>query len=148
MTRVDFYFNVANKPALLHELVQVALSKRRLVTITVIDEAAAKVASAALWQTTHESFLPSVLVNNPLAVHTPIVLHWQNQPVVQDELLINLNATQPSFFSQFTQLIELVGDDEQDKTAARERYKFYRDRGYEIKNIDHIKVAAQLNTHE
>ena len=140
MTRIDFYFNVTDKPALTHDLVQTALEKRRQVTITVADEAAANDLTSALWQQKPESFLPNVLVNHALAAQTPVVIHWQNQAVLQDELLINLSAAQPSFFSQFTQLIELVGDDEQDKAAARARYKFYRDRGYEIKNINQAEI--------
>ena len=140
MTRVDFYFNVTDKPALTHDLVQAALVKHRQVTITVADETAANDVTSALWQQIPESFLPNALVNHVSATQTPIIIHWQKQAVLQDELLINLSAAQPSFFSQFTQLIELVGDDEQDKTAARARYKFYRDRGYEIKNINKAEI--------
>ena len=142
MTRIDFYFNVVNKTALMHDLVQAALLRRRQVTITVADEAAANAATAALWQEKIESFLPNVLANHALAAQTPIVIHWQNQPILQDELLINLSARQLGFFSQFTQLIEMVGDDDQDKAAARARYKFYRDRGYDIKNIDQANIAV------
>ena len=142
MTRIDFYFNVTNKPALVYGLAQAALVRRRQVTIAVADEAAATKAAMALWQEKPESFLPNVLANHALAAQTPIVIHWQNQPVLQDELLINLSASQLGFFSQFTQLIEMVGDDEQDKVAARARYKFYRDRGYEIKNIDQANIAV------
>jgi DNA polymerase III subunit chi len=126
----------------MHDLVQAALVKRRQVTITVANEAAADDARAILWQQNQTSFLPNVHANHTLAAQTPVVIHWQNQPVIQDELLINLSASQPSFFSQFTQLVELVGEDEHDKTAARVRYKFYRDRGYEIKNIDLAKSVA------
>ena len=140
MTRIDFYFNVTDKPALTHDLVQAALVKHRQVTITVADETAANDVTSALWQQKPESFLPNVLVNHGLAAQTPIVVHWQKQAVLQDELLINLGTTQPNFFSQFTQLIELVGEDEQDKAAARVRYKFYRDRGYEIKNINKAEI--------
>jgi len=32
--------------------------------------------------------------------------------------------------------VELVGTDEEDKALARQRFKFYRDRGYEIKHSD------------
>lgn len=142
MTRIDFYFNVANKPTLMHDLVQAALAKRRQVTIATKDEAMAREVSTALWQTVPESFLPNMLANHALTAQTPIAIHWQNQPVIQDELLINLSVSQPSFFSQFTQIIELVGNDDDDKTAARARYKFYRDRGYEIKNIDQAKFSV------
>ena len=130
MTRIDFYFNVVNKTALMHDLLETALLRRRQVTIAVADEVAANAATAALWQEKIESFLPNIPTSQALAAQTPIVIHWQNQPVLQDELLINLSASQLGFFSQFTQLIEMVGDDEQDKVAARARYKFYRDRGY------------------
>ena len=41
-----------------------------------------------------------------------------------------------NFFSRFRRLIEIVGADEVDKAQARIRYKFYRDRGYEIKSYD------------
>ena len=140
MTRIDFYFNVTDKPALTHDLVQAALTRRRQVTITVADETAANDLTSVFWQQKPESFLPNALVNHVSATQTPIIIHWQKQAVLQDELLINLSAAQPSFFSQFTQLIELVGDDEQDKTAARARYKFYRDRGYEIKNINKAEI--------
>jgi len=50
--------------------------------------------------------------------------------------LINLSQKQLTAFSRFRQLIELVGVEEQDKILARQRYKFYRDRGYEIKHFD------------
>ena len=33
-------------------------------------------------------------------------------------------------------LIEIVSLDEEDRRRARERYKFYRDRGYEIRTHD------------
>jgi DNA polymerase III subunit chi len=57
--------------------------------------------------------------------------------------LINLTQKEPSFFSRFTQLIELVTNDEQDKVAARARFKFYRDRGYEIKSIDCVQGKTE-----
>jgi DNA polymerase III subunit chi len=136
MTRIDFYFNVANKPQVLADLVQTALMKRRQVTILAADEAAASQVSRDLWQTQPESFLPNVLANQPQAALTPVLIDWDDKNLQQDDMLINLSAHEPSFFSRFTQLVELVGDDEQEKTQARQRYKFYRDRGYEIKNID------------
>jgi DNA polymerase-3 subunit chi len=136
MTRIDFYFNVANKQQVISDLVQSALSKRRQVTIFAEDQNAASNVSANLWQNKQESFLPNVLANHTLAAQTPVVVHWQENQLLQDDMLINLTAIEPSFFSRFTQLVELVGGDEQDKAVARQRYKFYRDRGYEIKNID------------
>ena len=140
MTRIDFYFNVANKSQLVVDLVQAALVKRRQVTILTADELAASQLSSDLWQTKPESFLPNVRANALHAAATPVLIGLQSDnlsnDVMQDDMLINLTAAEPVFFSRFTQLVELVSDDEQDKMAARARFKFYRDRGYEIKTTD------------
>ena len=143
MTRIDFYFNVSDKRQVAAGLVESALAKWRQVTISVIDESSAASVSKNLWQHKPESFLPNVLANHASAAHTPVVIHWQDQVMLQDELLINLTQSEPSFFSRFTQLIELVGDDEHDKIAARARFKFYRDRGYEIKSIDYANTNIE-----
>lgn len=156
MTRIDFYFNVVDKPQLLATLVQAALVKRRNVTVLARDVGNATEISAGLWQQQAESFMPNVLVNHDVAALntvgldlvalTPVVIHWQENALLQDDMLINLTETEPTFFSRFTQLIELVGDDEQDKIAARARYKFYRDRGYEIRNTNHAQTTHPAQT--
>ena len=56
-------------------------------------------------------------------------------------MLLNLRGEWPPFFSRFERLIEIVSLDDEDKRLARERYKFYRDRGYEIRNHDLSKSA-------
>ena len=140
MTRIDFYFNVVNKQQLLTELVHGALNKRRHVTVLAEDSDKATQISTSLWQQQAESFVPNVLANHAIALQTPVVIHWQENTLLQDDMLINLTQVEPGFFSRFTQLVELVSEDEQDKVAARARYKFYRDRGYEIKNINHAQT--------
>ena len=139
MTRIDFYFNVSDKLLALADLVESAVHKRRHVTICVADESSAAVVSSNLWQLKPLSFLPNVAANHATAAFAPIVIHWPEMAMHHDELLINLRLEQPSFFSRFTHLIELVGEDEQDKITARARFKFYRDRGYEIKNINYAQ---------
>ena len=141
MTRIDFYFNVSNKQQVLADLVQAAVQIRRQVTICVADESSAAMISANLWQQKPESFLPNVAANHAAAAQTPIVIHWQEMALQKDELLINLRRDQPTFFSRFTHLIELVSDDEQDKIAARARFKFYRDRGYDIKSVNYAQTS-------
>ena len=143
MTRIDFYFNVANKSQLLADLVHAALNKRRQVTILAADEPAASQLSSDLWQAKPESFLPNVRANALHAAATPVLIGLQGDDLMQDDMLINLTNTEPSFFSRFTHLIELVSEDEQDKMAARVRFKFYRDRGYEIKSTDHTQMKLE-----
>jgi DNA polymerase III subunit chi len=123
--------------------VQSALFKRRQILLLAADEKMAGDVSLSLWQNKPESFLPNVKLNHLHAPATPVVIDLQggdlSHSLMQDDMLINLTIKEPSFFSRFTQLVELVSDDEQDKHAARARFKFYRDRGYEIKSIDHTQ---------
>jgi DNA polymerase-3 subunit chi len=48
------------------------------------------------------------------------------------DLLINLSTEQPPFFSQFRRVAEFVNNDETIKELGRERYRFYKQRGYEL----------------
>jgi DNA polymerase III subunit chi len=139
MTRIEFYFNVVDKQQAIADLVQSALLKRRQVMVFAADEKMASDVSASLWQNKPESFLPNVQENYLNAPVTPVVIGLQGSDLMQHDMLINLTANEPVFFSRFTQLVELVSDDAQDKAAARTRFKFYRDRGYEIKSIDHAQ---------
>jgi DNA polymerase III subunit chi len=141
MTRVSFYSNVDNKHALISHLVQNALKQKRQVTLFVADALAAQQFSDVLWSQSAESFLPNVLANDSLATQTPIVIDWLAETIFQDDILINLQHNQPIFFSRFKHLIEMVSLDEHEKTAARKRYAFYRDCGYEIKHVDMLKKS-------
>jgi DNA polymerase III subunit chi len=136
MTRVIFYSNLINKHEALLILVQQALAKRHVVTVMAESEHQAKDCEKVLWESNKTSFLPNVLASHALVDETPVVLNWQENQLCQDDILINLSQKQLTVFSRFKQLIELVGTDESDKALARQRYKFYRDRGYEIRHFD------------
>ena len=152
MTRIEFYSNVADKPSLLASLVESALHKRKQVTVLTENIQSASQVSDCLWQQNATTFLPHVMANHANAAKTPVVIVCKKNAVgqldiiAQDELLINLTAQEPPFFSRFTHLIEMVGNDEADKQHGRLRYKFYRDRGYEIRHVDHAKQAQQTLT--
>ncbi|WP_020183591.1 DNA polymerase III subunit chi [Methylotenera sp. 1P/1] len=141
MTSIGFYFNVADKPLLVNQLVQKALRQHRQVTLFTADEATANVLSDQVWQFEPTAFNANVLANHALAQATPVLLEWQAQRVQQDDLLINLQPMQLTMFSRFKHLFELVGLDELDKAEARKRFAFYRDRGYDIKSVDMLKKS-------
>jgi DNA polymerase III subunit chi len=140
MTRIDFYFNVSNKQKLLAQLIETAIAKHRQVAVLAPDGEMAKCISDYLWQEDPTSFLPNTQVNHLHAARSPVVIGSQADSFMLDDMLINLTVTEPVIFSRFIQLVELVSNDEDDKLTARARYKFYRDRGYEIKNINHAKT--------
>lgn len=143
MTTVDFYVNASDKLALAVRLLNKALQQQRQVTALVTDGEQAKALSEQLWQAAPTSFLANVVVNGAQSPnHAPILIQTVAGDYQQDDVLINLSPKQPASFSRFTRLIELVTDDEADKAAARERYAFYKARGYAVKHTDMLKQAS------
>jgi len=136
MTRVEFYFNVPDKLAKTAELCERAVAKGRQLTVFTQDQAMNSVLQQQLWQRSASSFLPSSGADQVTSQFSPIVLATNGENLLQDDVLINLQTQHPPFFSRFRHLVELVGSDEADKVAARARFRFYRDRGYEVKSID------------
>lgn len=136
MTQVIFYSSITDKSVALLALVERALAKKNLVTVTVENQVQAQDFANALWQLQKTSFLPNVQADSHLAKHTLVVFDWQQNELCHDDILINLSQKQLTIFSRFRQLIELVGMDDLDKQQARERFRFYRDRGYQVKHYE------------
>ncbi len=136
MTRVEFFFNVPDKFAKIAELCDKAVEKGHQLTIFTQDDGVSSALQLRFWQYSATSFLPSTTSDNALSQFSPIVFNTSGENLQQDDVLINLQAEHPLFFSRFRYLVELVGVDEADKLAARSRYRFYRDRGYEVKSTD------------
>ena len=136
MTRVEFFFNVGNKPQKLAELSEKAIGKGRRLLVYCRDAESAAELERVFWTNSALSFLPHCRATSPLASVTPIILDWEGKEMVHDDVLVNLQDAHPPFFSRFGRLIEIVGLDEKDKADARARYRFYRDRGYEIRTFD------------
>jgi DNA polymerase-3 subunit chi len=68
----------------------------------------------------------------------PIHIGWDYKSV-SDDFMINLKSDISPSFSRYLRLIEIVSNNEEDKKTARDRLKFYRDRGYETRLIDASK---------
>ena len=136
MTRVEFYFNVPDKLAKVTELCDKAVAKGRQLTVFTQDDGMSNLLQQRLWQYSATSFLPSAQPGHDASQDVSIILDAEGSNLVHDDILINLKIEHPPFFSRFRHLIELVGLDEDDKVAARSRYKFYRDRGYQVKSTD------------
>jgi DNA polymerase III subunit chi len=143
MTRIEFIINVENKFAKAAALCEKEVAKGRLVTFSSENETHFTALQTALWQVSASSFLPiHMLENTPDTAHfatfSPIHFALPDQvtaqnKLLQDDVLVHFYTQTPPFFSRFRYLVELVGVEEADKAAARLRYKFYRDRGYDIK---------------
>lgn len=136
MTRVEFFFNVPDKLVKVAELCEKAVAKGRQLTIFTQHDAMGLLLQQRLWQQSAPSFLPSTTPFDAVSQFVPIIIDADGEHLIQDDILINLQTVHPPFFSRFRVLVELVGMDEDDKAAARSRFKFYRDRGYQVKSTD------------
>ena len=139
MTRIEFFFNVPDKLAKVAELCDKAVAKGRHLTVFTPDDVVSNILQQRLWQYSATSFLPSTRSEHEMSGDVPVILDAEGSHLIQDDILINLKTGHPPFFSRFRVVVELVGLEEDDKVAARSRYKFYRDRGYQVKSTD---VAA------
>lgn len=61
---------------------------------------------------------------------TPIHIGHGTEPGDHSDLLINMADEVPLFFSRFERVAEIVAADTRD--IARDRFRFYRDRGYAL----------------
>jgi len=141
MTQVDFYTHVDDKLQTLCTLAAKALARKVRVLVLTPDAQTTEQVDRTLWTQPATGFLPHCRSSHRLAKVTPIIVDHVTEPIVHEQLLINLHAQCPAVFSRFERVIEIVTTDESDRVAARERYRFYRDRGYEIRSHDMSKAA-------
>lgn len=134
MTRVDFYSNVANKPALSRQIAHKAWQQGSTVLVHSLNDTLLDELDRQWWAHPASSFLPHARIHVAHAAQTPIVLGNAIGDLPHCEVLINLSDLIPGFFSRFDRLIEIVSTDDTDKLAARERWRFYQQRGYALTN--------------
>ena len=135
MTRIDFHFNAPDKLHYASRLVRkVYRSGRRVVVYG--DPAAIAELDRVLWTFSPLDFIPHVGPADPLAGRTPVILCSEPADTPHTDVLVNLSGRTPPFFSRFERMVEVVTPDEPDRAGARERWRFYRDRGYPLESHD------------
>lgn len=87
-----------------------------------------------LWSFRQGSFVPHGLDDDATADDAPIHIGHGGEPRHHDEVLINLDREIPLFFSRFRRVAEVVDGDEENRRGGRERFRFYRDRGYALES--------------
>ena len=142
MTRIDFYTHVEDKLKTACTLAGKAHGLGLKVTVFCPDPETAQRLDRMLWMTPSTGFVPHCAPDHPLAAETPVIVDHVGEKLLHDEVLINLRPEWPPFFARFQRLVEIVGGEEHDRAAARDRYRFYRDRGYEIGTHDLSKTSA------
>jgi len=137
MTEITFYFNAPDKLSTARVLAAKAcgLGKRTLIYSS--DARMLATVDALLWTAPHTGFLPHCRASDRHAGETPVLLTSEADALPHHEILLNLDVARHAMFSRFDRVIEIVSrDDADDRAGARERFRFYRDRGYPITRHD------------
>ncbi|RCS56461.1 DNA polymerase III subunit chi [Parvibium lacunae] len=141
MTQVDFHFNLADKLLYACRLARKVYLAGQPLVVYCDDRAVLTRFDQQLWQFSALDFIPHVMLDDPLAADTPVVLTATEGDTPHHSVLLNLGLETPLFFSRFERLLELVGVEEDERQAGRARFKFYRERGYPMQNFDLTKAA-------
>ena len=138
MTHVDFYILADNTPQGREQLACRLAEKVYLMGHSVYlhteSSAHSMLMDDLLWTYKAGAFLPHSLYKSPTDDNPPILIGHNTEPPEQSHLLINLAAEVPTFFSSFERVAEVIDQDDNNKKSGRERFRFYRDRGYELKS--------------
>lgn len=158
MTKIDFYIapestsevvnstasHAAGSAANSHwmvacRVIEKAYRKNMHVYVHMANEPDANAFDDLLWSYRPNAFVPHQIENTAAPECKVIIGCFNENPTreqTQDkqpcELLVNLSGQQPEFFSRYLRLAEVVSTDAEAKSASRERYKYYQDRGYPL----------------
>lgn len=110
-----------------------AFLQRKALLVYAPDAEVAGMLDRQLWTHSPTGFIPHVRGDSPLAAETPVLIADDLESMPYNERLFNLSFEIPPGFSRFNSVIEVVGQSESERLAGRDRVKFYKDRGYEIK---------------
>lgn len=142
MTKVDFYTGSSDKLRTACQLSQKAMQNGLRVLIQTPDEATTEALNQLLWHYPATAFIPHCRSEDAAANDMPVVVGHQSENFPHSEVLISLHTDCLPFFSRFERVIEIVSQDEQDARLGRDRFGFYRDRGYEMRHFDLRQQAA------
>lgn len=136
MTRIDFYISPETQELARYQLACKLTEKayklgNKVYIHTESDKQAGQI-DDLLWTFRDGSFIPHQTYSQDSQKSAPVLIGHDKEVPADADILINLAQDIPDFFSQFDRVAELVNENPDARARARERYKFYRDRGYEL----------------
>lgn len=142
MTRIDFYILPAeggtDPVVAAARLCDKAVNAGHTLYALCPDAARLHALDDLLWTQRQGSFISHErLQRDPPKAPLPQVLLGDGEPPEGwQDVLLNLGTAVPVFFSRFDRLLEIVPGDADSRAQCRERFKFYRDRGYELRSFE------------
>ena len=134
-TRVDFYVLRSAEPGarlrFACRLAEKAYALEHQVYVHTASAAEAAELDELLWTFRAGSFVPHELCASGRTSEAPVNIGCAGGAATSGELLVNLTAEIPAFFDQFARVAEIIDATEACKRGGRERFRVYRNSGYE-----------------
>lgn len=139
MLRVDFYLlttaTADSRLLAACRLTAKALASGQHVFIQTEDDAEAQACDDWLWSFRPESFVPHHRLGDGAFVNAPVLIALAT-PAAADGVLLNLSTRQPRGLAQFQRILEVIGNDETSRQAARLRWQYYKQQGFSLEKHD------------
>jgi DNA polymerase III subunit chi len=137
MTEIAFHFNVSDKLMYGCRLLRKAYLSGANIVVTAGPEVLAEL-DELLWSFSPTDFVPHCRTSAPenSLASTPVLLAESLAAGPHHGVLVNLGQGTPDGFERFERVIEVVTQADDDRLAARTRWKHYSDRGYAMKRHD------------
>jgi DNA polymerase III subunit chi len=148
VTRIDFYLLPVSEPhgklSFACRLAEKAWQSGHQVYVHGSDATEAEAIDALLWSFRDTSFVPHRLLDAATGEPAPVEVGSGETAADHHDVMINLGAAVPPLFSRFERVAEIVLNDPQALAASRQRWTFYKDRGYQLQHHDmqHLRSAG------
>ena len=142
MTRVDFYIlpseGGTDAVVAAARLCDKAVSAGHSLYVTTPDAAQMEAIDGLLWSQRQGSFIAHerFVRTAPVEPLPKVLLGEGEPPEGWQDVLLNLGHAVPPWFSRFERVLEIVPGDAESRAQCRERFKFYRDRGYTLNTFE------------
>lgn len=139
---VKFYHNASDRLRAACAITAKAVAQGRKIIVYAPDQELAQQYDSLLWRVQPASFVPHVAASSPLAARTPVVMVQTLVDLPYDDVLINLADDLPAGYDRFKLLVEIVASDEAGRSAARSRWRFYKENGHTVQPYDLAKKES------
>jgi len=89
-----------------------------------------------LWHESHNSFIPYSVEGECTQSSSNVLLSTQSTQLSSSKAMINIGAELPDRLNNLREIIELVKTSEEDKENARQRFKYYRQLGFNVTMLE------------
>lgn len=142
MTDIDFYILAAQQPEqrldFACRLIEKAYRSRCKVYVHFDNQQQATSFDEHLWNYRESSFIPHTLIDkaNEADENCPVMIGYGDQKPEFFDVLVNLANKIPTTFARHKRILEVVIQQDDVLTETRNHYRYYKERGYPIQNID------------